>query len=247
MPDRDYSALYALDPDDFIVGRRELARDLRAAGDRTGAEEVAKLRKPPLTAWALDQVARQRPDVIGVVVEKGAELRAAMESAVAGDASRLRDAEQAERRAVDIAIAAASDVLVARSGNVTDATVRRMIATLRAAVLDPAVAADLTQGVLDRDVDTPGFGLEPSLAEPRTPRARDPQAGIEARRREERARRARLEADVQRLRRRADRLRASAEAAERRALEARAEADAAAAAAAAAARDLGVHGGAGAG
>src|SRR5579864_1516338 len=105
--DGDLAAeLYGVDLDRFVMQRGELAKRLRAEGDRERAAEVAKLRKPPATAWALNQVARQRPGLVAELLDSGAGLRAAMDAAVRGDASGVREAESRHRRAADAVVEA---------------------------------------------------------------------------------------------------------------------------------------------
>lgn len=231
--------LYGLDPDQFVAARDELVKRLRAEGDRTSAAEVAKLRRPPAVAWALNQVARREPDLVTAVLDRGAALRAAMEQAVGGDASGLRDAQQHERHAVDRAVAAAGRLLAGRGQQMTDTLSRRVASTLRAAIIDGSVADLLRGGVLDREVEAPGFGLDGTLTVPARQRENHPIDRQEDQgRRRARAHRTELEKDAERLRRRAVRLEAAADDAERRAVEARAEADSARKAAAEAADRL---------
>ena len=84
--------LYGLRPEQFTEARNHLVKQLRAAGRREEASGVARMRKPPATAWALNQVARQHPDVVAAVFDAGGRLRAAMDAALAGDASGVRPA-----------------------------------------------------------------------------------------------------------------------------------------------------------
>lgn len=152
--------LYALDPGEFTAARNALVKELRAAGRRDEAAGVAKLRRPPVTAWALNRVARDRPDLLEAVLDAGRGLRAATEQALEGDASALRPAQAAERRAVDAVTATASSQLETTGKAGGDTARQRMAATLRAAVVDPTVAEPLLAGALDADHEAPGFGLE---------------------------------------------------------------------------------------
>ena len=152
--------LYALEPEEFTAARNAMAKRLRAEGRRDDAAVVAKLRRPPLTAWVLNTLARERPDLVAGVLEAGGGLRAATERALDGDASALRSAQAAERRSVDAATAEAARRLEAGGRAGGDAARQRMAATLRAAVADPAVAERLVAGALDDDHEAPGFGLE---------------------------------------------------------------------------------------
>ena len=218
MPDpNDASDLYRLDPERFTAARNDLAKRLRASGQKEEAQAVAKLRRPPATAWALNQIAPSAPEIIDRVLEAGAELRSAMEAAVGGDATALRHAQQAERAAVDAALSTAAERLAHAGHRTSEATRQRMAGTLRAAFSDEAIAEQLRAGTLDADHDAPGWGLDPTTVH--LPMRSDQSAARDAA-----ARRAAQEAEVARLRRRAERLAVEADRAEERARHARAAA-----------------------
>jgi hypothetical protein len=206
--------LYRLDPEDFVAARNGLVKRLRATGARAEADLVAKLKRPPATAWALNQVAPERPELIDRVLAAGAGLRAAMEAAVAGDASGLRDAQRIERAAIGGALGAA----VGRLGTkANEAARQKMSDTLRAAILDESVAERLRTGTLDADHAAPGFGLDPSTLPARRARQVEPVSPTRAPDKRDRR-------ELERLTQRAERLRDEADRAEVRAREARAAA-----------------------
>jgi hypothetical protein len=162
--------LYALPADRFTEARNGLVKRLRAGGDRDEASRVAKLRRPSAAAWALNQVAREQPDLVVAVLDSGAALKAAMEAALSGDATGLRPAQAGERAAVDAALGAALAHLGSAGLAAGDQARQRLAATLRAAVVDATVAAELEAGSLDRDHDLPGFGLDaPEVVAPARP------------------------------------------------------------------------------
>ena len=206
-----------------------LVKQLRAEGQRDEAARVAKLRRPPVSAWALNQVARHQPDLVAAVLEAGDRLRSAMEDAVNGDASGLHRAQAGQRRVVDDAVAAAASYLESAGHPRGDAAHQKMVATLGAAVVDEGIAAALREGVLDQDHDAPGFGLDAASV-----RVRPSSPG--ERPRQTQTRKAELEAEADRLAQRAYQLVARAEEAERQAVEARTVAQHATAAAAEARR-----------
>jgi hypothetical protein len=167
--------LFEVVPEQFVAARDALVRRLRAAGDKPGAAKVAKLRRPPLTTWALNHIARTAPEVVEAMLAAGRELRAAMERALDGDASGLRQAHSEDRAAVEAVISDAAAKLEEGGYSVTDALRSRMAATLRAATVDDSVAARLRSGTLEQDQDAPGFGIDAlSLPVTRTPRAEPP-------------------------------------------------------------------------
>jgi hypothetical protein len=152
-------ALYELPLDEFTAARNALVKELKAGGDKEAAAAVQALRKPSVTAWALNQLARRDPEAIDALLDAGAEVRAAHAAAMAGDASKLREASRAEQAVIgDLARKAAG--LLDGDGTKLD----RLSETLRAAATDPDAGEVLRAGRLTADLDAAGFGLgEPGL------------------------------------------------------------------------------------
>ncbi len=76
------AALYAVDPKDFVRARNDLARSLKEKGDASAATKVSSLKKPVLTVWVVNCLARRRAEEVRSLVEQeapqtGEELRAA--------------------------------------------------------------------------------------------------------------------------------------------------------------------------
>lgn len=178
VEDAGKAGLYEVAPERFVAERDDLARRLRRAGDKDGAARVAKLRRPPLTTWALNQVARADPALIDGLLAAGLALRGAMARAVDGDASQLRVAHVADRAANDAVVAAAAARLVDSGYSLTEAMRLKMATTLRAAVVDDSIAPQLRAGTLDRDRDASGFGL-PETGLTRGSAVGEPDVGVE--------------------------------------------------------------------
>src|SRR5436190_3667391 len=87
--------LYAADLEQFVAERTRLAKALRDAGDREGAEAFAKLRKPSVAAWALNQLTRRNRREVDMLLDAGHRLREAQAGALTGAA---RDAFDQARR-----------------------------------------------------------------------------------------------------------------------------------------------------
>jgi hypothetical protein len=174
--------LYGLDPASFTAARNALAKRLRGGGDKAQAAEIAKLRRPPITAWALNQVARHEGALIDALGRAGDDLAAAMERALGGDASSVRDAQVQERVAVEAVLDAAAAHLDGVGHRPNEQARQRMAQTLRASLVDDAARAKLARGVLDADVDAVGFGLGDlsgfAVASPGAARAPEPQAPV---------------------------------------------------------------------
>ncbi len=80
--------------EDFVAERKRLVAELRAAGDKAGAAELAKYPKPSAPAWALNAVARTQPAAVRAWIDAAEALRAA----TAAPGPGLRDAMAAHRR-----------------------------------------------------------------------------------------------------------------------------------------------------
>ena len=191
--DAALAALYQLPLEQFVATRDQLARRLRAAGDRDSARRVAALRRPPVSAWAANQLARAAPNGVAELLEVGAALRQAQQEALAGQpgaARQLRTAT-AHLRAAITRLSVRAETLLVRAGHAaSDATLARLAATLQAAATgDEATRAALAQGRLPGDLDPAGFGLDlvPAPAEPAAPAKVVPAAPVDARRGQVRA------------------------------------------------------------
>jgi hypothetical protein len=163
--EQDVERLFGLAPAAFVAARDEAARRLKREGDAEAAARVKALRRPSLSAWAVNQLARERRADLARLLEAGERLRAAHEAAVSGaGATELRVATRAERQAVAGLLEAAVEVLTAAGHPATDATRDRIAATLHAAAADPAAAEQVGRGRLTHDLDPSGFGALPDWA-----------------------------------------------------------------------------------
>ncbi len=151
--------LYGLPPEEFVAARDELARQLRKDGDAAAAKRVAGLRRPTVVAWAVNQAARRRPELVTDLVEAGERLRQAQRRALSGlRGGALRTAGSERRRAVERLLAEATSVLE-ESGRSPEAHRDAIAATLQSASSTEAAAAAVRAGTLDRELAAPsGFG-----------------------------------------------------------------------------------------
>jgi hypothetical protein len=182
--DAALAALYQLPLEQFVATRDQLARRLRAAGDRATARRVAALRRPPVSAWAANQLTHVAPTGVAELLEAGAALRQAQQEALAGQpgaARQLRTAT-AHLRAAITRLSSRAETLLVRAGHAaSDATLARLAATLQAAATgDEATRAALAQGRLLGDLDPAGFGLDlgSAPAEPAAPADQVPAAPV---------------------------------------------------------------------
>jgi hypothetical protein len=162
--DQEVDRLFGLGPEAFVAARTEAARRLKKAGDAGAAARITALRRPPLSAWAVNQLARARGPEVEGLLEAGERLRAAHRAALAGEgAAELRTAARAEREAVAGLVAAAAEVLESTGHPATEATRDRVAATLHAAAADPDAAELVRRGRLTHDLDPAGFGTPDAL------------------------------------------------------------------------------------
>jgi len=140
MGDVDVDDLYGLPLDQFVPERTALARELRKAGDRDKASEVAALKKPSVAAWAVNQLVRTQRRAITELLEAGDGLRSAQDDVLAGRGDAARG-------------------LLSSEGEELSATmVERVSDTLHAAALDEDAREQVTAGRLERELRHVGLG-----------------------------------------------------------------------------------------
>jgi hypothetical protein len=169
--------LFGLPPEEFVAARDDLARRLKRDGDAEAAARVKALRRPPLSAWAVNRLARERAAALDRLLAAGERLRAAHQAALAGEgAAELRAAAKAERAAVTDLVETALELLREAGHPTTDATRDRVVATLHAAAASPEAAELVRHGRLTADLAPAGFDVvaddldEAAEAQPRSVR-----------------------------------------------------------------------------
>jgi len=166
--------LYGVAPDDFILVRSRLERDLKAAGDADGAATVKRRRRPHLAAWACNQLAREDADGVAELFEVTGQVAAAQQAALdGGSADELREATR-ERQEVLDSLADAAVRLLDGAAPKPQQYRDNIKATLDAASMEPERGEELRSGRLTQPLLAPaGFGpldaaLVSSAAKPRT-------------------------------------------------------------------------------
>ena len=99
----DTDDLYGLPLERFVPERDALARAERAEGRREEAAAIARLPKPSVAAWVVNQLVRGNRDAVKSLLDAGDALREAQEAVIEGrgDGHSLRAAVERERTAVD--------------------------------------------------------------------------------------------------------------------------------------------------
>lgn len=216
--DENLDRLYGLPLDEFTRERDALAKELRSEGKPEDAEAIAGARKPVLSAWVVNRLAREDAEDVRALVDAAVAIR-----------EGAPGADERFRATVEELVPRAREVLEAAGRRASDATLREVATTLRAA---PVAEPDLlTSGRLTHPVETTGFdamaGAAAGEVRARRPRAketrRDARALVdEARKAVAAAREEARELDrrAATAEREARRLRGDAEAADRRLAEA---------------------------
>ena len=76
--------LLATVPSEFVAARTEVAKELRASGDRDGAEAVKALRRLGISDWALNVAAGEDPEAAAAFCAAAADVLDAQDDAMAG-------------------------------------------------------------------------------------------------------------------------------------------------------------------
>jgi hypothetical protein len=157
LAETDIDNLFKLPLAEFTAARNALATSLKEAGRADEAAAVKALGKPPLSAWAVNQLYWHHRKPFDQMMAAGERLRKAQTSQLAGKAADLRGPMEAHREAVaDLAKRAA--VLLGESGHPpTPDLTRRITTTLEALATYGAQEGAPKAGQLTADVDPPGF------------------------------------------------------------------------------------------
>jgi hypothetical protein len=180
--------LYGQPLDRFTPARDALVHELRQAGDKAAADEVKRLRKPTVSAWAINQLARKERMRIRSLLVAGEKLRKAHAELLGGGRpAEVRQASDAERKAIDHLVSSAAKILSQTGHSASESALERVATTLRAAAVDEDGRAVLERGRLTRDLDPTGFGPLDLTAKPGRQRSKAGRRADEGdRRRQER-------------------------------------------------------------
>jgi hypothetical protein len=148
--------LYGADLDAFVAERTRLARELRDAGDPTSSAQLAKLKKPTVAAWALNQLTRHRRRDVDLLLDAGHRLRQAQEGVVRGaDRVSFEQAQKTERDALRRLTQEAGKLL----GGASPAVLGQISNTLRAAAVSEAGRELLARGRFTTPLESEGFDV----------------------------------------------------------------------------------------
>lgn len=144
--DAEIEKLYQLPLEDFTAARNGLAK---GAGKR--AAEVRGLTKPPVTAWAVNQLYWKRRKLYDALIDAAQDARKAHAAILAGRSGDVRSTGKDHDDRVSEALDATLELLREAGHPATDASRQAILTTLR------ALPADEPAGMLTRALQPGGF------------------------------------------------------------------------------------------
>ena len=153
----DLDALFKLQLAEFTAARNALAKRLKQSGRGNEAEFVKAQVKPPITAWAVNQLYWKHRDAFDRLIATGERFRRAQASGLSRKVADMRGALDARRQELSNLSDLATALLREAGHNPTPETIRRITTTLEAMSAYSSLHDGPRPGRLTHDVDPPGF------------------------------------------------------------------------------------------
>jgi flagellar biosynthesis GTPase FlhF len=162
-PEDDVDALFRLPLAEFTGARNVLAARLKKSGRGDEAAFVKALAKPPISAWAVNQLYWNHREAFDRLIASGERFHKAQTSRSAAKVADMRGALDARRESLtllsDLAIALLRDAGPNPGQNPSPDIIRRITTTLEAMSAYASRSGAPRPGRLTDDVDPPGFEL----------------------------------------------------------------------------------------
>ena len=149
--------LFQLPPDEFTAARNALAAQLKKAGRTEEADQVKALARPPVSAWAVNQLYWRHRKAFDKLLAAGERFRQVQAAQLAGQRGNLRESLETRRDALSQVSKLAAPVLRGGGHNPGPDTMRRVTTTLEALATYGSGPGAPPSGRLTNDVDPPGF------------------------------------------------------------------------------------------
>jgi hypothetical protein len=146
--DAEIDRLYQLPLEEFTAARNAVAK-----GAGPEAARIRALGKPPIAAWAVNQLYWKNPDIWNALVAAGKNAQKAHRAVLAGKSADVRAASKVHEDAVEKALRATLALLKSADHEAADATRHAIGTTLR------ALPGDETPGRFTRTLQPAGFGM----------------------------------------------------------------------------------------
>ena len=149
--------LFKLPLAEFTAARNILAAKLKKGGDAEEAERVRTLSKPPLSAWAANQLYWRHRKPFDQLLAAGERFRKAQVEQLAGRSADFRAPLDARRETLSRLAKLAAEILRESGHPTTPDTMRHIMTTLEALATYGGDTGGPPAGRLTADVDPPGF------------------------------------------------------------------------------------------
>ena len=146
--ERELDRLYRLPPAQFSAACDTVAQQAHDEGEDALADRISQLEKPTLSAWVVNQLARENELDIQRLLKGGEQLAAAQLASLEGKgAHRFLEARRDEHDALERLTKGARNLLDCESDSAAIETIKR---TIRAAATTPEGRQLLKQGRISR-------------------------------------------------------------------------------------------------
>jgi hypothetical protein len=159
----DIDALFKLPLSEFTGARNNLAAQLKGDKRVDHANFVKALPKPPITAWAVNQLYWKHRNAFDRLLATSQVLRQAQTSHTATNIADMRQSLEARSEALSQLSDLATELLRDGGHNPTPDTIHRITTNLEALSAYATLSDGPTPGRLTQDVDPPGFASLASL------------------------------------------------------------------------------------
>ena len=149
--------LFRLPLSEFTAARNELAAKLKKEGDSEESERIKALSKPPVSAWAANQLYWTHRSAFDRLLTAGEQFRDAQAAQLAGKSADLRGPLDARREALGELTKLAAGILQKAGHPPSPEIMRRIMTTLEALATYGTDSGAPPAGRLTADVDPPGF------------------------------------------------------------------------------------------
>jgi hypothetical protein len=148
IDDAQLDDLFAARPEEFVARRKKLADALKAEGRRDDAKTIEKIPRPPVAAWAVNQIARRQPKLVKDLGRVTAQLKAGGDYATTASAHRQLLAD----------LRSEAEVVLQQGGHTpTPNLLARVLANLRAGAADADARPTMEAGRLAKEIEATDF------------------------------------------------------------------------------------------
>ena len=169
----DIDALFQMPLGEFTAARNALASKLKKAERADEAAQVQALTKPPVSAWAVNQLYWRHRIAFDRLIAAGDRLRTAQASQLRGKGGELQEPLEARQAALSQLSQHAAALLRESGHNPSPDLMRRVTTTLEALATYGSRTSASAAGRLTDDVKAPGFEALADLLPDKGTRTRD--------------------------------------------------------------------------